>query len=281
MTALGIIAGGGRLPLAVARSAQEAGRAVFVVGLRGAADEALETFPHAWVSLGEVRKLLTLLRDRHCEDVLFAGRVARPRFADIKTDSKGLLLLPRIVAAARKGDDALLRAIADVLTEEGFRMVGIAEAAPGLLAGEGPLGRIQPDADHCADMDRAVTVVRRLGELDVGQAAIVCDGLVLAVEAAEGTDAMIDRVAQLPETIRGTPSRRRGVLVKALKPLQDGKTDLPVMGVATVKKAAAAGLAGIAVEAGRSLVVDRAAVIAAADASGLFVMGFAPSSRST
>ena len=130
--------------------------------------------------------------------------------------------------------------------------------------------------DNLEDIALAVKVVRRLGALDIGQAAAVCDGLVLAVEAAEGTDAMIARVGSLPEAIRGTPAKRRGVLVKALKPAQDRKTDLPVIGVETVRNAASVGLAGVAIEAGRSLVMNRSGVIEAASAAGIFVVAFAP-----
>ena len=276
MTALGIIAGGGELPIAVAESAADAGRPVFVVALRGSADEAIERFPHEWAGIGEVGKTLKLLREHDCTDVTLVGRVARPRFSDIKVDAKGLMLLPKVIAAARKGDDALLRTLVSSFDAEGFRTIGVEEAAPGLIAQEGVLGRVQPSADCAEDIALAVKVVRTLGALDIGQAAAVCEGLVLAVEAAEGTDAMIARVAGLPEAIRGTPQKRRGVLVKALKPAQDRKTDLPVIGVATVRNVAAAGFAGIAVEAGRSLVINRRGIIDAANETGIFVSAFAP-----
>ena len=273
--ALGIIAGGGELPLAVAGAAQAAGRKVFVLALRGCADEAVSRFDHDWVSLGELGKALKLLRAHDCGDVLLAGKVARPRFADIKVDTKAVLMLPKIVAAARQGDDALLRAVVAMFEGEGFKAVGVAEAAPALVAGEGVFGRISPSTDNLADIAVAVKVVRAMGALDIGQAVAVCDGLVLAVEAAEGTDWMIARVGRLPEAIRGQPGKPRGVLVKAPKPLQDGKTDLPVIGTETVKNVAAAGLAGIAVEAGAALIMNRLAVIEAADKAGIFVMGFA------
>ena len=276
MTALGIIAGGGDLPIAVAESAQEAGRAVFVVALRGMADDTVARFPHDWAGIGEVGKTLKLLRAHACTDIILVGRVARPRFAELKLDTKGLLLLPKVIAAARQGDDALLRTLVTSFEDEGFRTVGVADAAPGLLAREGVLGRVRPSAEIATDIALAVKVVRTLGSLDIGQAAAVCDGLVLAVEAAEGTDAMIARAAGLPDAIRGTPANRRGVLVKALKPAQDGKTDLPVIGVATVRNVAAAGFAGIAIEAGRSLVINRQGIIEAADAAGIFVTAFAP-----
>jgi hypothetical protein len=189
-------------------------------------------------------------------------------------DAKAVLLLPRVISAARKGDDALLRALVDILDAEGFRSVGIAEAAPGLLTPEGVLGKLRPNRESEADIAHGVKIVRRLGALDVGQAAIVCAGLVLTVEAAEGTDAMIQRAAELPGNIRGSSARRCGVLVKALKPLQDGKTDLPVIGVKTIEQAARAGLAGIALESMRTLIVERRAAIDAADAAGLFLYGF-------
>jgi hypothetical protein len=277
MSALGVIAGGGELPLAVAQSARDSGRAVFIIGLRGAADPEIADFPHDWISLGEAGKLFRLLRAHGCGDVLFAGHVARPKLNELKADTKGILLLPRVIAAARAGDDALLRALMDIISHEGFRAVGVAEAAPDLLAPQGAFGLGKPDAEQECDIALGAKVVRALGALDVGQSAVVCAGLVLAVEAAEGTDAMILRVPELPENIRGSEVHPRGVLVKTLKATQDGKTDLPVIGVRTVENARCAHLAGIAVEAGRTLVVDRRAVIAAADAAGLFLLGF-PSS---
>jgi DUF1009 family protein len=276
VTALGIIAGGGDLPVAVAESAVASGRPVFIVAIRGSADESITRFPHDWTAIGEAGRIAKLLRANDCVDVVFAGRVMRPRFADLKMDTKGLLLLPKVVASARQGDDALLRALVGAFGAEGFRIIGIDGAAPGLIAREGVLGRIAPPASVADDIALAVKVVRRLGALDVGQAAAVCDGLVLAVEAAEGTDAMIARVASLRKAIRGTPEKPRGVLVKALKPSQDGKTDLPVIGVETVRNVAAAGLAGIAIEAERSLIIGHRRVAEAADAAGVFVTAFAP-----
>ena len=151
-----------------------------------------------------------------------------------------------------------------------------AQAAPALVAAEGVLGGIMPDAEHRADIERAFKIVHALGALDVGQAAVVCEGLALSVEAAEGTDAMLLRIPTLRESVRGTSEKKRGVVVKALKPLQDAKTDMPVVGVQTVQNAAAAFLAGIAVEAGAALILDKAAVAAEADRLGLFVVGVKP-----
>jgi hypothetical protein len=272
--ALGIIAGGGGLPAAIGDSVQAAGRPVFVAAITGSADSAIAHLPHEWVSIGEPGKAIKAFKAHDCSHILMAGQVARPRFGELKLDAKGMMLLPKVIAAARKGDDAILRCLVDSFEKEGFQVSGVAEAAPGLLAPEGALGAVKPNEDNLSDIALAARIVRAMGEFDIGQAAAVCEGLVLAVEAAEGTDAMIARVAGLPENLRGVPGKRRGVLVKALKPTQDGKTDLPVIGTETVKRVAAAGLAGIAVEAGNTLLMNRAAVAAAADAAGLFVYGF-------
>jgi UDP-2,3-diacylglucosamine hydrolase len=271
MSTLGVIAGGGDLPKAIAESARGDGRDVFVIAL--GADEWVGDFPHETVSLGEVGKILKLLRGANSSDVVLAGKLARPKFSAIKLDAKAVLVAPRIIAAARKGDDALLRAVVDTFEREGFHAIGAHEAAPGLLAPAGVMGRIKPSADDEADIAAAFRIVRTLGELDVGQAAAVCEGLPLAVEAAEGTDAMITRIATLPAHFRGDDKHRKGVLVKAPKPIQDRKTDLPVIGVATVQNAAAVGLAGIAVEAGGALILGRHAVLEEADKLGLFVVG--------
>lgn len=272
--ALGIIAGGGDLPRAVAESVHAAGRKVFVMALTGSAGgNWLSGFAHEWGSPGAPGQAFKAFRREGVTDFLLAGQVDRPKFSEMKLDAKGMLLLPRALKAARQGDDGLLRFIVTMFEEEGFRGVGVAEAAPGLVCGAGDLGRFSPTEEHRADMMRAFAIVKALGAMDVGQAAVVCDGLPLAVEAAEGTDQMLVRVGGLREAIRGTPDKKRGVLVKALKPTQDAKTDLPVIGIATLDRVASVGLAGIGLQAGGALIVDKAAVAARADALGLFVTG--------
>ncbi|HUO98859.1 MAG TPA: UDP-2,3-diacylglucosamine diphosphatase LpxI [Rhizomicrobium sp.] len=270
---LGIIAGGGDLPLAIAESAHEAGRGVFVIALTGSADTWVEAWPHEWASLGEVGKVIRALHNANVAELVLAGKLARPKFHEVKLDAKGVLVAPKIIAAARKGDDALLRSVLELMEREGFHPVGSADAAPGLLAPAAVMGSRSPSRDEQGDIALAFKIVRTMGSLDLGQAAVVCEGLTLAVEAAEGTDAMVARVGTLPENIRGTADRRRGVLVKAPKPTQDRRADLPVIGVQTVHNAAAVGLAGIAVEAGGALILRKQAVIAEADRLGLFLVG--------
>ncbi|HEY0107903.1 MAG TPA: UDP-2,3-diacylglucosamine diphosphatase LpxI [Rhizomicrobium sp.] len=264
MSALGIVAGGGELPRAIAESAREAGRGVFVVALDGAGDWT-QGFAHDRSSMGLVGRTLGLLRAHDCREVVFAGYVARPNFFKLRYDRKGLSWFAPVLWAMRKGDNTLLGAMVSLFEREGIRIIGVADVAPWLQIEEGPLGRVAPTPDDEKDIALAMAKARAQGVRDVGQAVIVRDGAVIAVEGMDGTDAMLARLGALPPG--------RGVLAKALKPIQDRKTDLPTIGVATVKNAAACGLAGIAIEAHTALVLGKTAVAEAADALGLFVVG--------
>jgi DUF1009 family protein len=273
---LGLIAGGGPLPIALAQRCRAAGRPLFVLRLKGFAGPGLEDFEGAEAGVAEFGKVFELLRRSGCEAVCFAGVVARPDFAALKPDLRGLKALPGALAAARRGDDALMRYLLGEFEKEGFAVEGAQAVDAGLTLGEGSLGAVAPGPDDAADIARALGVARAVGALDIGQAAVVVDGLVLAVEAQEGTEAMLRRCAELPAALRGSPGHWKGVVAKAPKPIQERRIDLPVIGPETVERAAAAGLAGIAGEAGGVLVVDRARMVEAADRLGLFVIGVAP-----
>ncbi len=272
---LAIVAGGGDLPRRVAEQARRSGRDPFVVGLKGFVEQALlADFGGPELSVGELGRLIQLMKKEGCEEMVFAGSLKRPDFASLKLDLKGVQSLPKILAAAKKGDDALLRSVMDIFADAGFRIIGAEEVLDDLRVVAGPLGAISPTAEHWPDIRRAAEVAKISGSLEIGQGAISCAGLILAVEAQEGTDRMLARIPELAPEIRGTPDARRGVLVKRPKPQQEMRIDLPTIGVTTVAGAAGAGLAGIAVQAGAALVVDREAVAAAADAAGIFIYGF-------
>ena len=272
---LAIVAGGGDLPRRVAEQARRSGRNPFLVGLKGFVDPALVAeYNGPELSVGELGRLIQLMRREGCEEMVFAGSLKRPDFGSLKLDLKGVQSLPKILAAAKKGDDALLRAVMDVFAEAGFRIIGADDVLDDLRVGHGPLGSLSPTAEHWPDIRRAAEVAKISGSLEIGQGAISCVGLILAVEAQEGTDRMLARIPDLIPEIRGTPEARRGVLVTRPKPQQERRIDLPTLGVATVEGADRAGLAGIAVEAGAALVVDREHVAAAADAAGIFIYGF-------
>lgn len=278
MRKLGLIAGGGSLPVEIATACENSGRPYFVIRLKGIAGAELDPFPGAEVGLAELGKCFRTLKRAGCQAVCLAGNVARPDFSALKPDLRGLALLPAVIAAARKGDDALLRMLVGEFEKEGFTVEGAHEVIGDLALAAGALGRHAPGPDHQTDIERALHVAREIGRLDIGQGAVVCDGLVLAVEAQEGTDAMLRRVCDLPGAIRGAPGAPRGVLAKAPKPIQETRVDLPTIGLNTVQQAAKAGLAGIAGVAGGMLVLDREAVIELADELGLFVVGVEPPS---
>ena len=242
---LGILAGGGRFPGQVAKAALAAGRSVFLIGLEGFADSAvLNPFPHGFARIGAAGRILDMLRAHGCQDVVMVGPVRRPSFLDLRPDAAGARILARIGKAAFGGDDGLLAAVMRVLSEEGFRVLGVHEILREAVATMGLWTRTAPDALALADIKRGISVAHALGGADVGQCVVVQQGVVLAVEAAEGTDAMLSRVAPLALAGPG------GVLVKLVKPGQDRRADLPTIGPETVMGAARAGLRGIAVEAG-------------------------------
>ena len=272
MTCLGILAGGGPLPGQVARAAVAAGRDVFVVGFEDFAEPAvIGAYPHAYARVGAAGRILGLLREAGCGELVLVGPVRRPSLLDLRPDREGARILARIGRAAFSGDDGLLAALVRVFGEEGFRVIGAHEVLTEALGPAGQLGAVAADAAAMADVARGVAVVRALGGVDVGQACVVQQGIVLAVEAIEGTDAMLARAGALARPGPG------GVLVKMAKPGQDRRADLPTIGPRTPGGAAAAGLRGVAFEAGGTLVVDRAGCVAAADAAGVFLVGFDPS----
>lgn len=268
---LGIIAGGGRLPAQLAETCKKNGREFFVLAFEGSADvDALSDLPHAVVRLGAVGEALAHLREAGAKEIVLAGKVSRPSFSALRPDLIGTRLLARMGGAFFSGDDALLKAIISFLEDEGFKIVGSDVVMGGLIAGAGALGKHKADARAEADIAIGIKAARALGALDIGQAAIVENGYVLGVEAAEGTDALIDRCGKLRREKSG------GVLVKARKPGQEERVDLPTIGPLTVEKIHAAGFAGIAIEADGGLILDKEKTIARADALGIFVVGMKP-----
>ena len=271
---LGILAGNGELPSRLIRACRQQDRDFFVIAFEDQtpADLVADT-PHAWVRLGAAGKAVALLRGAGVQEVVMAGSLHRPSIAALRPDLWAAKVLAKAGARAW-GDDGLLSAIVHELEEgEGFRVVAPESLLPGELATPGSYGRISPDDQAKSDIARGIVIAQALGRLDVGQGVVVQQGLVLAVEASEGTDAMLARCKNLSREGPG------GVLVKVRKPGQERRVDLPTIGVGTVKAAAAAGLRGIAVEAGGALVIDREGVAGAADKVGLFVVGVASEKR--
>lgn len=266
---LGIIAGVGRLPLQLIEACKAAGREVFVLAFEGSIDPAVvANVNHVVVPMGAIGQALSHLRKAGVKELVMAGRVQRPTIATLKPDMAAAKLVARMGGTLFAGDDALLKTVVAFLEEEGFRVIGAQNVLSSLVASEGVMGKIQPDERAKIDISYGFEVARRLGELDVGQAAVVENGYVIGVEAAEGTDALLARIGKLKQL-----KERAGVLVKTKKPLQERRVDLPAIGPQTVENVYAAGLAGIAVEAEGSLILDRDIVIQKADELGLFLVG--------
>ena len=264
---LGIVAGGGGLPRRLVEACHQTGREVFVLALEGAADhETVADVPHAWCPIGAAGRGLALLRENKVRELVLAGGVRRPSLASLRPDWRAAKFFARVGYRAL-GDDGLLSAVVAELEREGFRVIGPDQVLRAGLASEGPFGRISPDAQAVADIAQGARIARVLGSLDIGQAVVVQQGLVLGVEAIEGTDELIRRCAGLRREGPG------GVLVKVEKPGQEQRADRPTIGPQTVALAAETGLRGIAVEAGATIVLDRDEVVEAADRAGLFVVG--------
>jgi DUF1009 family protein len=273
---VGLIAGGGVLPFAVADSLTTRGIASVLFALRGVCDaQKVERFPHRWISVGQFGHLTKLLRAEGCRDLVFIGTLTRPALSEIRLDWGTLRVARQVWASFRGGDDHLLSGIGRILEQDGFRMVGIRDVAPDLLMPAGCLTRVVPDAHAEADIARGREVLRAMSPFDIGQAVVVIDHHVVGVEDIEGTDGLLARITRLREQGRIRAAVGRGVLVKAPKSGQDLRFDLPTIGATTIDGVRAAGLAGIAVAAGATQVVDLQAVMAAADAAGLFVTGVA------
>jgi DUF1009 family protein len=270
---LGIIAGAGAFPLALAKAALAQGRPVHGILLKGIAGPELEAYPHTSVGIGRFGAMIRAARKAGCRDLVLIGSLVRPNLWTTVPDMGGLKVLPDVLRLYRGGDDHLLRGIAGLFEREGFRLLAAQDVAPELLMPAGVLGRHAPTPEDEADIAVAIAAMAALGPFDVGQGMVIGGRRIVAVEGAEGTDGMLERCRLMREQGRLKWPAATGLLVKAPKPGQDRRIDMPAIGPATVEKAAAAGLRGIAVPARSALVVEMAEVVRLADARGLFVVG--------
>jgi UDP-2,3-diacylglucosamine hydrolase len=271
---LALICGGGSLPLAVADSVSARGRTVLLFPLRGFAEPAdFAGREHHWVHLGQFGTVARIARANDCRDIVCLGSVVRPSLWHLRPDFFTLKALPQVAKAFRGGDNHLLSSVGEVIEQHGFRLLGAHEVAPEILVPPGVLGRVRPSERHSADIVLGLDYLRAAGPFDIGQAVVVAEKRVLAVEAAEGTDQMLTRVAQMHENGRIKTPKGAGVLVKAPKPNQDRRFDLPSIGPQTVDGVVRAGLAGVAVAAGETVIADPDALVAAADRADIFVVG--------
>lgn len=272
---IGIIAGSGAFPFEIAEALQRAGETPFIIGLRGfvSRDEALHDLPHAFIDMLDPQKIIATLRANKIKRVVLAGGVSRPgpmALLSIYTFFRHREELRRIVSG---GDDRILRGVIRLLEESGFSVIGVDEAAPELLAPHGAISSVSLPSHAASDIALGLSCLHDMGRYDLGQGVVVAEGRVLAMEGPEGTDAMLERVRLMQKNRRVILENKCAILVKAPKPAQDRRVDLPAIGPRTIKSAKAAGLAGIAVAAHDVVLVERKRLIREADAASLFVTG--------
>lgn len=268
---LGIIAGGGTIPQMLIDYCRAQKRDYFVLAIEGNAnpDYFTNDIPHLWIRIGQAGTGFKRFAEEKVQDVVMIGTIKRPSFKELVPDLRTTAFFAKIGTKAL-GDDGILRALVHELEHDGMVVRGIHEVMPELLVKEGVLGKHKPDKKALADIKRGVGVALELGRLDVGQAVIVQQGLVLGMEGIEGTDMLIKRCGDYKRKGDG------GVLVKLRKPQQDMRIDLPTIGTRTIENAKASGLRGIAVHAGNGLIVDESEVIRLANKEGLFIIGINP-----
>jgi DUF1009 family protein len=266
------------MPAIVARQALASGRRLFVVGFDGLASPDIAAFDHAWVKLGRIGELDSLLKGRGIRRIALVGGLSRPRFSDLSLDFGAVARLPAVLRIlAGGGDDSLLRRLINFVESNGYEVIGVHQVAPELVIGSGSLGGARPTERQLSDGRIGLGLLAAMSPFDCGQATVVIDNRPVAVEGVEGTDAMLARVAELRSSGRLRVKGKRGVLVKAPKRGQDMRVDMPVIGPETLRRAAEAGLAGVMVEAGAVLVAGLGETRAAADRNGLFVEGVSAS----
>ena len=269
---LGLIAGGGALPLRIAAAHCAAGGSIFVVGLENEADPAIADYPHDWTPLGHLQGAADKVLAAGCEDLVIIGGIQRPKLEALDFDAGGQWFLEQVMAGNHAGDDQVLQTIIAYFQTRGLTVQPPQKYLQALIGKAGAQTSID-HAPHQTDIDRAIEVAAVTGAADIGQSVAVGHKLVLAVEGPEGTDAMLQRLQTLSPEFLGTADAPRGVLAKLPKPQQDRRVDLPTLGRKTVELAAAAHLAGIVYEADGALFDDFDAVVALAEERGLFLLG--------
>ena len=264
---LGMIAGGGMMPVEIIKYCNKNGIEIFVVGIEPfAKEEELKDAPHIFAKIAEAGKIFKALKSNNVYNIVLAGGIKRPSFKEMIPDWEGMKMISKL-AIKKMSDDSMFRAVMDEIESRGFKVVGIEEVVPEMLFQEGIYGKVKPSSDDKDDIERGITVAKAIGAVDVGQAVVVQEGMVLALEAVEGTDMMLSRASQLKK------AGKNPVMVKVLKPGQDMRVDLPAIGKQTIEQLQKYGMGGIAVEAGGILIIEREEVIKMADEAGIFIVG--------
>ncbi len=271
---LAIIAGNGRLPLLIAEKLKARSQPIFIIGIRGEADEAIEKFPHEWCGWEQIGHIFKTIKQHNISNIVLAGGVVgRPELKLHKLDWGAIRTLPGLLAALMGGDNQILTGVISEIEKRGFTVCNVAELLPDMTVQPGVNTLAKPKSAQQKQIAEGYAVTRAMGQFDIGQACVVVGSRAVAVEGAEGTDAMLRRVSEMREIGR-LPKRRGGVLIKAVKPGQDERADLPAIGPDTILSVYEAGLLGIGVEAGKTLIIDQQETLQLAKRHSVFIFGF-------
>ncbi len=268
---IGILAGGGQVPVEIADAISRRGDKVYLLAIDANASSLISAYPHDRISIGQIGQMLGLFRHHRCRCLVIAGHLSRPDLSRLRLDLGFFIHLRTILSLLRGGDDGVLRRVIGFFERQDFVVVGIADVAPELLASEGRLTGDEVAGSSMRDVSRGYELIRQLGSFDIGQAVVVRDGKVIAIEGVDGTDAMLGRLAEAGGESEAVAD---GTLIKATKPGQELRIDLPTIGIATVAACKKAGIATIAVEAGRSVIAEREATIELANQNSVSILGF-------
>lgn len=272
--ALAIVAGTGRLPELLASAAAKMGRKVVLVCFNGYRPDWRTDQPLIEGVFEKPGALFKSLHKAGCTEIVFAGYIIRPRINPLKFDIKMVSLAAKLLPKLKMGDGATLDAVKAVFEGEGLKIIGAHELLSDLLAPSGTITKSKPSDDDLSDLKRAQEILAHLGNADVGQGAVVAQGLCLGLESIQGTDAMLDFIARTSENYRPDEKAGQGVLLKAPKVGQDWRIDLPTIGPQTLERAANAGLSGVAVQANAVLILDPEETVEIANKHGLFIHCF-------
>lgn len=273
---IAVLAGSGNLPEIVANAISAGGRQPLVLMVEGEAGPTLKKYDHKIIQLAGLADAFRFMKSHNVTEIVLAGGISRrPRLMEFRLSWKLLRALPLITRGLARGDDGILRAVINLMETNGLRVVGVHEIVPDIVASEGAITRRKPRKSDWKDIQLAIAASRLLGKFDVGQASVSVGGRIVALEGAEGTAAMLGRVAELRDAGR-ISATKPGVLVKCLKPGQEIRADMPAIGPDTILQAKKAGLSGIVLQAGGALILDHEQTVSSADAENLFVFGFCP-----
>lgn len=266
---IGIIAGKGTLPRQLMHSLMERNIKSYLAALTDITEkETAEAATESdWFRIAAAGKIVKFFKDNNVKQLVLVGGMKRPSLTSLIPDGAGLKLLNKLRKFTDAGDNKLFSVITEFLEENGFELLGVHEVVPELLADKGVLGKVEPDKHGLQDIEYGKNIAQEIGRLDIGQAAIVQNGVTLGVEAFEGTDALITRCGNLQFDDHGA------ILVKIKKPKQDRRIDLPSIGTKTIERLHEFNYKGVAVEAGDSLILDKEETIKLADKLGIFIYG--------